>query len=159
MSTTINSIEVESLSYERLRLLMDNDPTLHLEEVPFGSYQLELDLCHEVYSSVQELGYLQCYAVYVNKEYAGYMVVGASEMMHYKGHIRGIADSYYIKPEYRSSGAFSKLLFEVEISLKRNNIEYLTLGMNPLMPHYVNMMEYVGKLGYQTTEILMTKEL
>lgn len=159
MSRTINLIEVESLSYDKLRLLMDKDPELHLDEVPFGNYQLELDLCHDVYSYTQELGYLQCYAVYVDKAYAGYMVVSASEMMHYRGHIRGVADSFYIKPEYRNSGAFSKLLSEVEQSLQRNNIEYLTLGMNPNMPNIKQTMRYVESKGYITTDVLMTKEL
>lgn len=138
---------------------MDKDPELHLDEVPFGNYQLELDLCHDVYSYTQELGYLQCYAVYVDKAYAGYMVVSASEMMHYRGHIRGVADSFYIKPEYRNSGAFSKLLSEVEQSLQRNNIEYLTLGMNPNMPNIKQTMRYVESKGYITTDVLMTKEL
>ena len=52
MSTTINSIEVTSLKYTDLRQLVNKQPVNHLEEVPFGDFQLELDLVDEVTVSV-----------------------------------------------------------------------------------------------------------
>ncbi len=159
MSTTINSIEVNSLRYSDLILLMKNNPVEHLEEVPFGDFQLELDLVHEVYEYSESTGYFKCYMASVNGNYAGYMIIMASEMIHHRGTMQAITDSFYITPEYRSSGVFQVLLDKVEHDLKHNKIRFLTIGLNPNMPHYSKMDHKLAKLGYLTTEISVTKEL
>ena len=56
MSTNINSIEVTNLKYSELRTLMNNTPAQHLKEVPFGDFQLELDLVDEVYEYSEQVG-------------------------------------------------------------------------------------------------------
>ena len=159
MSTTINSIDITNLSYTKLREIMNNQPAKHLEEVPFGDYQLELDLVHEVYDYSVQTGYCHCYAAFVDGDYAGYMVIMASEMIHHRGTLQAITDSFYIAPEYRSTGAFKALLAYVEQDLKQNNIRFLTVGLNPNMPHYNKMDNMLSKLGYLTTEVSVTKEL
>lgn len=138
---------------------MNNDPASHLEEVPFGNFQLELDLCDEVYVSSEQAGYCRCYVVYVDSAYAGYMVVMSTEMLHHRDQLQAVTDVFYIKPEYRSSGAFKVLLKQVEDDLKANNIRFLTVGINPNMPHVDKVKEFVRKEGYMYTELSMTKEL
>lgn len=159
MSTTINSIEITNLSYTELRTLMNNQPAKHLEEVPFGDYKLQLDLRHDVYVSAEETGYCKCYAAFVDGDYAGYMIIMASEMIHHKGTLQAITDSFYITPAYRSTGVFRALLSHVECSLIQNNIRFLTIGLNPNMPHYSKMDNMLNKLEYITTEVSVTKEL
>ncbi len=159
MSITINSIEINSLRYEQLRTLMNKQPVEHLEEVPFGDYQLELDLCHDVYTYSEDVGHCKCYAAFVDGEYAGYMVILASEMIHHRGTTQAVTDSFYITPAYRSAGVFQKLLQTVEQDLKANNIRFLTVGLNPNMPHYNKMDNMLNKSGYITTEVSVTKEL
>lgn len=159
MSTTTNSIEINSLKYKQLRQLMNNQPAKHLEEVPFGDYQLDLCLCDEVYDYAESIGHCKCYAAFVDKEYAGYMLIMASEMAHHKGTVQAVTDSFYIAPAYRSSGVFQVLLDKVEHDLKHNNIRFLTVGLNPNMPHYSKMGGMLSKLGYLTTEESVTKEL
>ena len=159
MSTTINSIEVTSLKYNKLRTIMNNQPAKHLEEVPFGDYQLELDLVDEVYEYSEAIGYCRCYAVYVEGNYAGYMVVMASEMIHHRGTTHAVTDSFYIARKYRSTGAFKALLAHVEEDIKGNDIRFLTIGLNPNMPNYSKMDGMLSKIGYITTEVSVTKEL
>jgi len=159
MSRTINFIEVTNLSYTELRTLMHNDPVQHLEEVPFGNFQLELDLCDEVYTYSEALGYARCYVAHADGEYAGYVVLMASEMIHHAGHIQAVTDSFYIKPEYRSSGVFSALLAYIEDDLRDNGIRFLTLAINHNTPHVDKLQEFVHNKDYVYTEILMTKEL
>ncbi len=159
MSTTINSIEITNLSYTKLRQIMNNQPAKHLEEVPFGDYQLELDLVDEVYDYSEKVGHCRCYAAFVDGDYAGYMIVMASEMIHHRGTTQAVTDSFYVAPAYRSSGTFIALLEHIEQDLKANSIRFLTLGLNPNMPHYSKLDLKLSKLGYLTTEISVTKEL
>ena len=127
MSRTINSIEITKLSTAKLISIMNNIPEQHLGEVPFGNFQLELDLVHEVCEHAELTGYTRCYAVHVNGDYAGYMVVMASEMLHHRGQQQSITDSFYIAPAYRSTGAFKALLAYVEQDLRDNNIRFFFL--------------------------------
>ena len=159
MSTNINLIEISNLSYIDLITIVNKDPVHHLEEVPFGNFQLELDLCDEVYETSEYLGYTKCYTARVNGNYAGYIIRMASEMIHHANQLQAVTDSFYIRPEYRACGVFSALLTHVESDLKDNGIRFLTLGMNPNMPHAEGMTEFVQTRGYVHTETLMTKEL
>ena len=159
MSTKINSIEVKNLKYTELRTLMNNTPAKHLAEVPFGDYQLELDLVDEVYEYSEAIGYCRCYAVYVEGNYAGYMLMMASEMIHHRGTTQAVTDSFYIAHEYRSTGAFKALLAHVEEDIKSNGIRFLTIGLNPNMPNYSKMDGMLSKIGYITTEVSVSKEL
>ena len=86
------------------------------------------------------------------------MVVMASEMLHHRDTTQAITDSFYIAPAYRKVGAFSALLHYVEEDLKQNNIRFFTIGMNPNMPDYEGMKQYIER-QYQHTEYLVTKEL
>ena len=138
---------------------MNNQPAKHLEEVPFGDYQLELDLVHEVYDYSVQTGYCHCYAAFVDGDYAGYMVVMASEMIHHRGTVQAVTDSFYISPEYRNSGAFKTLLEYVENDLRSNGIRFLTVGLNPNMPHFTKTEAFMRAGLYQHTEYSVTKEL
>ncbi|MEE8208005.1 MAG: GNAT family N-acetyltransferase [Nitrosomonadaceae bacterium] len=159
MSRTINLIEINSLSYKELRTLMNNNPVSHLEEVPFGNFQLELDLVDEVYDYSEQAGYVRCYGAFADGEYAGYMLVMASEMVHHRDVMQAVTDSFYIKPAYRSAGVFRALLEYVEEDLNQHGVRFLTLGMNPNMPHVDKMIKYVHDKGYMYTETSLTKEL
>jgi len=159
MSRTINSIEINSISYENLITIIDKTPVNHLEEVPFGNYQLELDLVHSTYISAEQTGYSRCYIALADGEYAGYMIVMATEMLHHKGNMQAVTDSFYVKPEFRSSGIFAELLGYVERDLIANSIRFLTIGINPNMPYVYKVHKFVHTRGYMHTETLMTKEL
>lgn len=137
---------------------MNNQPAEHLEEVPFGNFKLKLDLCDEVYIHAESTGHCRCYAAFVDNEYAGYMIVMACEMIHHKGILQAVTDAFYITPAYRKVGAFSALLKYVEQNLQKNNIRFFTLGMNPNMPDFEGMKEYIEQ-QYKHTEYLVTKEL
>lgn len=159
LSTTINSIEITNLSYTELRTIVNNQPAEHLEEVPFGNFQLELDLVDEVYDYAEQAGHCRCYAAFVDGDYAGYMVVMASEMIHHRDTIQAVTDSFYVAPSYRSTGVFKALLEYVESDLRSNGHRFLTVGLNPNMPNFIKMCGVMRKDGYQHTEYSVTKEL
>lgn len=159
MSTTINSIEINSITCKKLRTIIHKQTIEHLEEVPFGDFKLDLVLCDEVYDYSEQVGHCRAYVALVDGNYAGYMVVMASEMLHHRGVIQAVTDSFYIIKEQRHTGLFMKLLAHIEGDLKANNIRFLTVGLNPNMPHYSKMDNMLSKLGYLTTEVSVTKEL
>lgn len=138
---------------------MNKQPEEHLKEVPFGDYTLELNLCDEMYTYSEKIGHCKCYAAFVDNDYAGYMIIMASEMAHHKGTLQAVTDSFYITPAYRSSGVFKGLLEHVERDLKANNIRFLTVGLNPNMPNFIRLCGVMRKAGYQHTEYSVTKEL
>lgn len=159
MSRHIDFIEISNLSYNKLRTLMNNTPAKHLEEVPFGSFQLSLDLVDEVYDYSEQVGYCRCYSATVDGNFAGYMVIMAAEMVHHRGTIQAITDSFYVAPEYRSTGAFKALLKHVEDDLRDNGIRFLTVGLNPNMPNEHLVKGLLFRSGYDHTETSVTKEL
>ncbi len=159
MSTTINSIEINSITCKTLRTIIHKQTIEHLEEVPFGDYKLDLELCDEVYDYSEQSGHCKAYVALVNGNYAGYMVIMASEMIHHKGVTQAVTDSFYIVKEQRHTGLFLKLLAHIESDLKANNIRFLSVGLNPNMPHYSKMDNMLTQLGYITTEVSVTKEL
>ncbi len=159
MSTTINSIDINSISYQELITELHNTPVQHLEEVPFGDFELSIDLIHEAYNSAEATGYCRAYSARVKGNFAGYMLVMASEMLHHRGTVQAVTDSFYIHPVYRTSGVFKALLEHVEADLKSNGIRFLTVGLNPNMPHVDKVKNFVHDLGYMHTEYLITKEL
>lgn len=138
---------------------MNNQPAEHLEEVPFGDYSLKINLCDDVYNCAEHIGYCRSYVAFVDSNYAGYIVVMATEMIHHKGTMQAVTDSFYIAPEYRSSGAFKALLQHVENDLRSNDIRFFTLGLNPNMPNFNKMKSFMRAGLYQHTEYLVTKEL
>jgi GNAT superfamily N-acetyltransferase len=159
VSITINSLEITSLKYEQLRTIMNKQPVEHLLEVPFGDFQLELDLCDDVYTYTEDMGHCKCYAAFVDNDYAGYMIVMASEMIHHRGTTQAVTDSFYIAPAYRGMEVFKTLLKYIEQDLRQNNIRFLTVGLNPNMPDFANMQRGMYRHGYMNTEYSVTKEL
>ncbi len=159
MSTTINSIEINSITCKKLRTIIHKQTLEHLEEVPFGDFKLDLELCGEVYDYSEQTGHCRAYIALVDGNYAGYMVIMAAEMIHHRGVIQAVTDSFYIVKEQRHTGLFMKLLSHIESDLKANNIRFLSVGLNPNMPHYSKMDNMLNKIGYITTEVSVTKEL
>ena len=159
MSSSFASINVERTEFKDIINLMEDSPAKHLEEVPFGNFQLELDLCDEVYEYSESVGYIRGYTVWVHDECAGYMIVVASEMLHHKGQTQAITDSFYISPKFRSGGTFTKLMEYVEQDLAKEGIRFLTVGANPNMPNSEDFVQFLRDHEYITTEVSLTKEL
>ncbi len=159
MSSKQPSICINVLTCKELRTIIHKQTIDHLKEVPFGDYDLKLELCGEVYDYSEQVGHCKAYVALVDGNYAGYMVIMASEMIHHRGVIQAVTDSFYIVKEQRHTGLFMKLLAHIEMDLKANNIRFLTVGLNPNMPHYSKMDNMLTKLGYITTEVSVTKEL
>lgn len=159
MSSTFNSIEINILSYNNIRTLTNKHPVQHLDEVPFGNFDLSLCLVDEDYLAAEAAGNLRCYSVNVNGEWAGYITIIANEMLHHRSELQAVTDAFYIVPKHRGGGAFSELIQFVENDLRESGIRFFTVGLNPNMPNYAGMQGLMDRLMYQHTEYSVTKEL
>ncbi len=145
------------VTYRELLEAMQGSTQDHWNEVPFGNYNLTLDLNDNIYENAERGGHARFYVAYVGRNAVAYMSIFASEMSQHKGIMCAVTDSYYVVPEYRKDGIFGKLLTFVEQDIKSLGIRFLTIGHNP---------QYKGKTpdlllseGYSVTEIAYTKEV
>lgn len=138
---------------------MKTAPVDHLKEVPFGNFNLELNLCTDTYVHSEATGHARYYVAFVGNEFAGYMTIMASEMLHHRGVMQAVTDSFYVVPAFRSSGTFNKLLTDIENDLVYCGIRFLTIGLNPNMPHFDSMRGALCHKDYLDTEVSVTKEL
>jgi len=159
VSNSMNKYIITSVNYSVLMETLNSVQHKHWEEVPFGNFQLELDLCDEVYAFSEQQGYARFYVIHHEGVFVGYMSVVAAEMLHHKDTVNAITDSFYIVPEHRSAGAFKALLEHVEQDIHNEGNRFFTVGINPNMPNPTEMQAYLVQLGYIATEISMTKEV
>ncbi|MEE8597921.1 MAG: GNAT family N-acetyltransferase [Dehalococcoidales bacterium] len=131
----------------------------HWKEVPFGDYQLELNLDIPTYCAVEASGHGTCLVAYIEDTIVGYMLLLASSMLHHEGLHQVITDSFYVVPEYRDAGVFLELLTAAETLCKADNLDFLSLGLNPQYPENATLEDYVKEQGYSLTELTYTKSM
>lgn len=148
---------IDVVSYDQLLDAMREATESHWSEVPFGDYNLDLDLNDGIYQNAEADGHARFYVAFLGRTPVAYMSIFASEMSQHKGIMCAVTDSYYVVPEYRKDGIFGKLLSHVEQDIKSLGIRFLTIGHNP---------QYKGKTpelllseGYSLTEVSYTKEV
>lgn len=151
-------MRIEQVTYDTANRAMCEEMCAHWEEVPFGDFDLDLELDHEAYMTAEEAGYARFYLVYDDSDKAiAYMSVFAAKMSKHKGKVSALTDAFYVAPDYRKSGVFGKLLEFVEQDLKTCGIEFFTVGYNPMYKGKTE--QYLEHVGYCKTEVLYTKRL
>jgi len=137
---------------------MYQDMLTHWKEVPFGNFDLELDLDTDKYMEAEEAGFACYYLVRDDSGQAiAYMSVFASPMLKHKGLMAAVTDAFYVAPEHREGGVFAELLEFVEKDLASCGIEYFSVVHNP---RYKGKTElFLTNIGYCKTEVSFTKEL
>lgn len=153
------NITIQAVQYAQIIDYIREITEAHWEEVPFGQYELDLDLHDTAYTYAEEQGYIRIYAAIVDSTVVGYISLAASEMMHHKGTMQAVTDSFYVEPEYRNSGVFSTLLNFVENDLRTAGIRFFTVGVNPTADTAVPTAQALVGIGYDLTEQSYTKEL
>jgi len=137
---------------------MYQDMLTHMDEVPFGNFDLELDLDTERYLEAEEAGYACYYLVRDDSGQAiAYMSVFASSMCQHKGLMSAVTDAFYVAPEHREGGVFAELLKFVETDLTSCGIDYFTVVHNPMYKGRTDL--FLKSVGYCNTEVNFTKEL
>lgn len=151
-------MRIEKVTYDTANRAMCEDMCSHWEEVPFGNFDMELELDHAAYLVAEAEGYARFYLVHDDSDKAiAYMSVFANQMIQHKGQVQAVTDAFYVAPDYRKSGVFGKLVEFVEQDLKACGIRFFSLGHNPNTKGRVE--EYIENMGYQKTEVIFTKEL
>ncbi len=150
-------MKIEQVSYAQAYEEMHEEMYAHYDEVPFGPYDMHLDLDHESYMLAEDEGYARFYLIHDEGKAIGYLSVLASPMIQHKGELQAVTDAFYVAPDYRKGGVFGKLLEFVEQDLKACGIRFLSVGISPL--HDDRTRQFLDHVGYCTTEIHYTKEL
>jgi len=91
---------------------------------------LKLAPDYESYKALEDAGVLFVFTARKEGALVGYVVVINTPNLHHKDVKFSIADTIYIKPEYRGSINGLKLLEFTKGQLKLNGVDYLTVHMN-----------------------------
>lgn len=148
---------INTVTYRDLLECMKANTQDHWDEVPFGNYNLTLDLHHVLYENAEREGHARFYVAFMGRDPVAYMSIFAAEMSQHKGIMNAVTDSYYVVPAYRKSGIFGKLLEFVEQDVKSLGIRFLTIGHNPM--YKGKTPELLEAAGYSITEVAYTKEV
>ena len=148
---------IDTVTYQEALICMRANMSDHWQEVPFGEYNLTLDLHDAIYENAERDGHARFYVAFMGRDPVAYMSIFASEMPQHKGVLNAVTDSYYVVPEYRKSGIFGKLLEFVEQDVKSLGIRFLTIGHNP--QYKGKTPELLESVGYSITEVAYTKEV
>lgn len=151
-------MRIEKVTYDTGNRAMYEEMCAHWDEVPFGNFDMDLELDHAAYLMAEEQGYARFYLVYDDSDKAiAYMSVFANQMIQHKGEVQAVTDAFYVAPDYRKSGVFGKLIEFVEQDLKTCGIRFFTIGTNPMYKGKTE--QFLDRIGYCKTEVLFTKEL
>lgn len=131
----------------------------HWNEVPFGSFQLELDLNEGAYQFAEENGYMRTYVAFDNDIAVGYFTLAATDMIHHQGIYQAVTDTYFVTDCYRGKGVFHMLVQYIEQVLAEAGIRFLTINVNPTAGTAGQTEMYLDRNGYDLTERSYTKEL
>ncbi len=148
---------IDVVTYDQLIEAMKESTEEHWKEVPFGEYNLDLELNDAIYRNAEEGGHARFYVAFLGRDPVAYMSLFASEMSQHKGILCAVTDSYYVVPQYRKDGIFGKLLEYVEQDIKSLGIRFLTVGHNP--QYKGRTPELLESLGYSKTEVSYTIEV
>lgn len=151
------SIVIESVGFDESLEMMEQAMLDHWEEVPFGSFDMKLNLHKEMYRQADIDGHARFYMAWDGSKPIAYMSLFASEMCQHQGTYQAVTDAYYVDPDYRKGGVFGKLLAFVEQDLASYGIRFLTVGVNPNFKGKTD--EFLKATGYEVTEVSLTKEL
>lgn len=128
----------------------------HWEEAgsQFDIKNLELD--KELYTALQAQGSYDGVEAFYDGKPIGYMSFFISPNPHLKGQLVAQSDAFYVHPEYRGIGVFSKMRKESEKILKEiKGVEVIQL----LMSNRVNISRILTRAGYKETNVLYSKRL
>lgn len=151
------AIVIEPVSYDEALEMMGKEMYDHWDEVPFGDFNLELNLKHEIYRAAEAEGHARFYMAWDGANPVAYLSVFATEMSQHAGVLQATMDAYYVAPAYRKGGVFGKLLTFVEQDLSSYGVRFLTIGVNT--NYKGKTSEFLLSQGYQVTEITHSKEL
>lgn len=131
----------------------------HWKEVPFGNYQLELDLDTDTYVAMESGGHCTCLIASIEGVNVGYLLLLAGVMLHHKGLYQVTSDSFYVAPEYRAQGVFPALLAKAEELCAAEGLPFLSMGLNPQFKENAELEQYIKSVGYSLTELTYTKKI
>jgi GNAT superfamily N-acetyltransferase len=152
-----NELIIDVVTYQDMREAMQGSVQEHWNEVPFGDYNLELEMHDAIYENAERDGHARFYVAYIGRNAVAYMFIFAAEMSHHKGIMQAVTDAYYVVPKYRKDGIFGKLLTYVEKDIKSLGIRFLTIGHNPM--YKGKTPELLLERGYSCTEVAYTIEV
>ena len=131
----------------------------HWSEVPFGQWQMELDLDTPKYHTLYDNGISRCLVAYDGEVPVGYISLLSDTMLQHADYVQCVTDAFYVDPAYRQRGVFQALLIAAEEFCRGCGIDYLSFGVNPTFPDWKQVQLYLAQHDFHFTELTMTKRL
>lgn len=155
----MSNIVIKQLFLREMKDYIEQMTQEHWDEVPFGDFDLDLDVEWDTFISLDGQGLACCLFAFDDDKPVGYLVLLCSGMMHHKGTTQAVTDVFYVDPAYRSSGVFQQLLDEAKRQCAQGGIRFFSVNVNPQFVGYENLLAWLQQTGYQCTEISMTTEV
>jgi len=153
LSTDNVKLAIENLSQVKGDILPLLDK--HWEEVAINKDTIAMNPCWDTYAILESAGKLGIFTARLDGELIGYFVIIASESPHYKGHIFGVNDVIYLKPEYRGTYLGSNLITFVENAIEEVGVSVLVINTKVHVP----FDKTLSRLGFSHIENVYSKRL
>ena len=125
----------------------------HWKEIALNHESVPLDIDHERYDALAEVGALHILTVRRDGVLIGYHAAIISGHLHYKSTLHGITDVYWIAPEHRHGITGLRMFQAVEREMKKLGVRKLFTATK-LHLDQGSLFEY---LGYRPVERLYAK--
>lgn len=153
LSTDNVKLAIESLSQVKGDILPLLDE--HWDEVAVNKDTIAMNPCWDTYAALESVNKLGIFTARLDGELIGYFVIVASENPHYKGHIFGVNDVIYLKPEYRGTYLGSNLITFAENTAKEVGVSVLVINTKTHVP----FDGVLNRLGFTHIENVYSKKL
>lgn len=125
----------------------------HWEELGLDHQDVPVDMNWDLYVQMDNAEKLHVVTTRDDGVLIGYCFHVISTMMHYQSTLHGVADLYYIKPEYRKGKIGVGMFIYAEEQLKALGVVKIVTGTKLHLPHD----KLFKSLGYKATETIFTK--
>lgn len=149
LSNPIQIIVDEYANFQKAAWLFD----VHWKETESDQDKIKLDMDFDAYCELAENGLLHLVSVNHNGKIVGYHASVVRPHLHHKSSLMAFTLSYYLHPDYRTSGIGRNMFKKVEETLKERGVQKLYVNTKKAMrfdPLFLNM-------GYREDETVYAK--
>ena len=128
----------------------------HSEEVDVYQEVVQFNPDYDTYEAMAEMGIIKFYTARAEDgELVGYSVMMVNQNPHYKDHLYGVNDIFYVHPDHRHTEVAPTLLKYTEDKMRELDVSVITMNMKTHQP-FESLMD---SLEWDKTEIVFTKLL
>jgi GNAT superfamily N-acetyltransferase len=149
-------ITIKRLNKEEVLSLMSEEHADHMKEIQGATYNAEWNPDVDTYTTMLDEGLMLPLAAFDGDKPIGYLNILVSTYSHDYSKLLAVADSFYIRPEYRRLGIMQELVAYAEKECKAVGIYSISLTV---MAGKGGGQEFVESLGFELAELHYSKVL